>query len=457
MGNIRAMTVLALVFALLMAGMVHSGMPSGGWQKHDDARAKNVVFLVGDGMGIPVLTAARIYYAGENGTLAIDSMPVTAMVKTYSKNYMVTDSAAAMTAYMTGTKVENGIISLSADAVRSDSTAGDAYTSGTPVPTLLELAEAEGKCTGVVTTTRITHATPAAAYAHADNRDKENQIAAQLVPGTSEYNSALGDGVEVILGGGRRHFLPVELGGRREDGRNLIEEMQAAGYTYVSTAWELRALPENTDKLLGLFAMSHLPYLVDGRGEAPSLEEMTEKAIEVLENSDRCRNGYFLVVEGGRIDHALHATNALRALEETAEFDRTVRKVLEMVDLQDTLVVVTADHGHTLSINGYPARGTSILGLVRDASGQLMTDRDGNTYTVLTFATGKNRPERRSNLSDAEVLSRDYHQEAAIPMKSETHSGEDVVLKAAGSGAQHFGGTMDNTQVFWAVRSAAGL
>ena len=419
--------------------------------------AKNVVFMVGDGMGNSVLTATRIYTVGENGTLAMDTMPVTAMVKTYSKDYLVTDSAAAMTAYMTGTKVDNGIISLGGDARRTRSTEGAAYTSGTPVATLLELAEAQGKCTGVVTTTRITHATPAAAYAHADNRDKENQIAEQLVPGTPGYNVALGDGIEVLLGGGRRHFLPVSLGGRRTDGRNLVEEMQAAGYTYITTADELESVPEGTTKLLGLFSMSHLPYVVDGRGSAPSLEEMTEKAIEVLENGEKCSRGYFLVVEGGRIDHGLHASNALRALEEAAEFDMTVEKVLERVSLRDTLVVVTADHGHTLTINGYPARGTSILGLVKDSSGRVMTDRDGNTYTVLSFTTGPNRPAKRSNLTEDEVLDVNYRQEAAIPLRSETHSGEDVVLKAAGAGAWYFGGTMDNTEVFEAVKEAAGL
>ncbi len=234
--------------------------------------------------------------------------------------------------------------------------------------------KARGYATGVVTTTRVTHATPATTYAHLCNRNGENTIAAQMVPGGEGYNEALGDGIDVVLGGGRRHFLPNDNGGRRTDGRDLIAEMQDAGYQYASSTSELMNVADE-DRVLGIFTSSDMSYELDRVAQQePSLEEMTGKAIDMLHARD---SGFFLMVEGGRIDHALHASNAKRALTDGIAFDNAIAAALEKMEaidpgLENTLIVVTADHDHTLVINGYAERtgATSddhagVLGLVK--------------------------------------------------------------------------------------------
>ena len=157
---------------------------------------------------------------------------------------------------MTGVKSNNGVISMDADATQEDDCAD---SSGSAVTTLLELAKAKGMGTGVVTSTRVTHATPAATYAHICNRDLEYDIAAQLVPGTDSFNSALGDGVDLILGGGSKYFLPKSAGGGRSDERNLVTALQALDYQYASNLNELVAA-DTGKRLLGLFNSSHLAY-----------------------------------------------------------------------------------------------------------------------------------------------------------------------------------------------------
>ncbi len=179
--------------------------------------APNVIFFLGDGMGMTSLTATRIYKVGEDGELTIDTLPETAFVKTFSLDAQVTDSAPSMAAYMTGVKMNNEVISMSSDTKArasngvdyvngSDSTCPESGN-GKPVQSLLELFKAKNHPVGVVTTTRVNHATPATTYAHICHRDGENNIAAQFVPNSTTYNSALGDGVDVLLGGGRKHFL----------------------------------------------------------------------------------------------------------------------------------------------------------------------------------------------------------------------------------------------------------
>jgi alkaline phosphatase len=145
--------------------------------------------------------------------------------------------------------------------------------------------------------------------------------------------------------------------------------------------------------------------VADRASTQPSLSDMTSKAIDVLSKND---NGYFLMVEGGRIDHALHGTNAKRALEDTVAFDNAIKTALAKVDLTNTLIVVTADHDHTMTINGYSAKGNPILGLVTDKDGNQATDVNGRPYTTLVFGNGSNRPlrrkyqrRRRSSLPDA--------------------------------------------------------
>ncbi len=443
-------------------------------------QTKNVVFFLGDGMGLTTMTAARIYKVGEDGELTMDTLPETGFVRTFSNNAQVTDSAPSMSAYMTGVKMNNEVISMSSDTAAFDA-GGKDYVSGAdstcpasgngkPVTTLLELMKAAGYGTGVVTTTRVTHATPAATYAHICHRDGENTIAAQLVPAGAGYNAALGDGVDVVFGGGRRHFQPSAAGGARTDGRDLVAELKAAGYRYAGNKAEFDALSAGDGKVAGLFTGSHMAYDLDrDAAKEPSLAEMTTKAIDVLAARQK---GFFLMVEGGRIDHALHETTARKALQDTVAFDAAIRGALDKLNtidpgLKNTLVVVTADHDHTLVLNGYAKRtgpssdsNPGVLGLLKSyVNGATATDVGGNPYTILGFGTGENRPAARTALTDAVVYDKTYHQEAVIPMAAggETHGGTDVFIGARGLGAERFTGVIDNTEVFGLIKQAVGL
>jgi alkaline phosphatase len=430
---------------------------------------KQILFFLGDGMGIPVITAARIYSKGEEGDLTMDTLPESGFVRTYSNDMQVTDSAPSMSAYMTGVKTNNDVVSMSPDTLYK----GDG---GTSVKTFLELAEAAGFSTGVVTTTRVTHATPGATYAHSNDRDREDDIAAQLVPGGIGYNAALGNGLEVVFGGGRKQFLPkVDGSSGRSDGRNLVDEMKSRGYVYADTLASLSALPVNTVRAFGLFTSSHMNFDIDRTLVAtptePSLKDMTLKAMDILGSNSK---GYFLMVEGGRIDHALHETNAKRALAETVAFDDALAAALakaKMTDptLANTLVVVTADHDHTMMLNGYSKRtgkttaeNAGILGVVHDyARGTPSLDSDNMPFTILGFGNGENRVAgARSSaptLTDSMTSANDYHQEGAIRVAagSETHGGTDVAIMAIGRNAEDIHGFMDNTEVFNVLRRAS--
>ena len=440
---------------------------------------KNVLFFLGDGMGMTTMTAARIYKVGEDGELTMDTLPETAFVKTYSRNSQVTDSAPSMAAYMTGVKMDNEVLAMSAETTAYDLVSLNDFVSGAdstcpasngkPVTTMLELAKAAGMGTGVVTTTRITHATPAATYAHLCHRDGENTIAAQMVPGGIGYNAALGDGIDVVLGGGLRHFLPKGAGSSRTDARDLVAEMKAKGYAYAATRSDFDKLPA-TGKVLGLFTSSHMSFDLDRDGtKEPSLAEMTARSIDQLKGNAR---GFFLMVEGGRIDHALHETTARKALQDAAAFDDALKAAIDKMkaidpELKNTLIVVTADHDHTLVLNGYAARtgkttdtNPGILGLMRNYfDGSIATDSGGNPFTIIGFGNGENRPMLRTALTDAQVFDKNYHQEAAIPtaVGSETHGGADVFFGAIGRGADSFGGVIDNTAIFGLIRKAVGL
>ncbi|WP_249384121.1 alkaline phosphatase [Chitinivorax sp. B] len=441
--------------------------------------AKNVIFFLGDGMGPTTVTAARIYKYGEAGSLQMERLTRTARIKTFSNDAQTTDSAPSMAAYMTGIKMNNEVISMTADTrAISPNSAGVGNcgaNNGKSVETILELAKAKGKAVGAVTTTRVTHATPAATYSHTCHRDAESDIAAQAVPGGTGYNTALKDGLDVLLGGGRQYFIPKADGGTRPDGRNLINEMKAQGYTYADTGAALRAVDGKVvNKLFGLFHKSHMDYELDRAKknlDQPNLAEMAVKAVDVLSKSP---NGYFLMVEGGRIDHALHGTNAKRVMEDTIAFDDAIKAVLDKVDLNNTLVVFTADHDHTMTINGYSRRGNSILDVSRSYRDKDCTDAkdprtcapnkdaDGNTYTTLVFGNGPNRKDVRTTLVSGDidksmVLHDDYRQETGVRMSSETHGGGDVMLGASGAGSKGFKGTLDNTKVFGLLKAVMGL
>jgi len=450
----------------------------------DTPTPKNVIFFLGDGMGMTTLTAARIYKAGEDGELTMDTLPETAFIKTYSNDAQVTDSAPSMAAYMTGVKMNNEVVSMSADTSAYDKNTFASYvsgadstcpsTNGSAVPTLLEKAKSAGLATGVVTTTRITHATPATTYAHICHRDGENAIAAQLVPNGSGYNTALGSGVDVILGGGLAYFQPkTTTGSKRTDTRDLVAEFKTAGYKFVGNKTEFDAATASDKKLVGLFTSSHMSYDLDRIANAanePSLSDMTSKAIDILKGNNR---GMFLMVEGGRIDHALHETTARKALQDTSAFDDAIKTAIDKMQvidpgLKNTLIVVTADHDHTLVLNGYAAltgkttdTNPGVLGLLRSyVDGVTLSLDVGNMpYTIIGFGNGENRLATRTALTDADVFAATYHQEATIKTAagSETHGGGDVFLGAIGKGAEKFTGVLVNTEVFGLIRGIFGL
>ncbi|WP_272906269.1 alkaline phosphatase [Aeromonas jandaei] len=434
------------------------------------ADAKNVILFIGDGMGPTVLTATRLYKVGEEGNLEMMKLARSARIKTFSNDAQTTDSAPSMAAYTTGVKMNNEVIAMSSDtkAVAPGKDANGnkgvnncASDNGKPVPTILELAKAAGKSVGAVTTTELTHATPAATYSHICHRDAAYAIAAQAVPGGAGFNTALGNGVDVLMGGGANHWTPYNSTsnkGGRADGRDLTAELTAQGYRYVTTRTDLAKV--ESGKLIGLFsAKSHLDYELDrvAKGAAntqPSLSEMTAKAIDLLSQNSQ---GYFLMVEGGRIDHALHGTNAKRSLTDAVALDEAVKTALGKVDLKDTLIVVTADHDHTMTINGYSAKGNKVLDLVKNGDGSTQNDVDGKPFTTLVFGNGPNRPDVRPTLTSVQVMADDYLQETGVKLGSETHGGGDVMLFADGAGSSRFKGTLDNTKVFGKLKEALGL
>jgi len=449
---------------------------SGGTTTVD--QPKNVIFFLGDGMGMTTMTAARIYSVGEDGQLTMDTLPETGFVKTFSNDAQVTDSAPSMAAYMTGVKMNNEVISMTADT-QAYNAAGSSYISGrnttcptsgngSKVSTVLELAIAKGLSTGVVTTARLTHATPAATYAHICNRNGENDIASQAVPSHANYNTALGKGVDVLMGGDSSYWQPgVGLSTRKDD---LVAAMKASGYTFVSDLASFNAAPTAAGtKLLGLFdqalAQGHMSYEADrDKTKEPSIAEMTSKAIDILSKN---KNGYFLMVEGGRIDHANHETNAKRALIDTVAFDDAIKAAIAKVDLKNTLIVVTADHDHTLVLNGYAKRTgkttsseAGVLGLVKDyVLGGITTDINKLGYSIIGYGNGEYRPATRAALTDVTTSDLNYHQEAVIQtaVGGETHGGADVFIGAIGSGAENIAGVIDNTEVFKILKTGLGL
>ena len=248
-------------------------------------------------------------------------------------------------------------------------------------------------------------------------------------------------------------FIPVSEGGKRKDGRDLTAEWQAKykGATYVTDTASLKSVDKNTGHLLGLFSDSHMSFseLRDKspKGE-PSLTEMTSKAIELLQKN---RKGFFLMVEGGRIDHGHHAGIAKLALTETIEFSNAIRRATELVG-SDTLIIVTADHSHTMTMAGYPRRGNPILGFAGK-------DANKRPYTTLSYANGpghrdfaKEGVESDSPNTDTEAF--DFKQAAAIPLRVETHGGEDVAIYATGPGSQWVNGVMEQNVIFHVMNEA---
>lgn len=344
----------------------------------DTTGAKNVILMIGDGMGWAQVAVARYFAHGPGGELNMDKLEHSGYVSTFSLHSLVTDSAAAATAMATGHKTVNGVIGQS--------------VSGEEYKTILEMAKDVGKSTGLVTTTEVTDATVAAFAAHDDSRRHAKAIAEDYLHDSQP---------DVVMGGGLRVWTTVPL-----------KEARDAGYKVVFTKEELQAVnTSDTDKLLGLFDTGHMSYAMNRRMDEPSLIEMSLKSLELL---SRDADGFFLMIEGGRIDHAGHANESRAVLYDAVAFDETVGAVVEWLDTNgladETLLIVTADH---------------------ETGGLAVTGPRG-------FLP------KRGDKAETKWIHRH-------------HTAEDVPIWAQGPGAEAVNGRMDNTDIFRLMRDAFGI
>ncbi|NWH76879.1 PPBI phosphatase, partial [Piaya cayana] len=437
------------------------------------SKAKNLILFLGDGFGIPTITATRILKGQEQGhlgpetPLALDAFPYVALSKTYNVDRQVPDSAGTATAYLCGVKGNYKTVGLSAAARYNQCET----TKGNEVISVLERARKAGKAVGIVTTTRVQHASPSGTYAHVVNRnwyedasvpeDARKQdckdIAWQLVHNVD---------INVILGGGRKYMTPKGTpdpeypthsasDGTREDGQNLInmwlEKRPGACYVWNKTEMLAAAADPKVTYLMGLFEPADMKYnLVRNTTLDPSLTEMTEAAITILSRNPK---GFYLFVEdklGPVIDHGHHNGEAHKALTEAVEFDRAIEKAGTLTDEAQTLTVVTADHSHVFSFGGYTLRGSSIFGLAPSKAA------DKKNYTSILYGNGPGYPgAARPDVDDETASQYEYLQQAAVPLDSETHGGEDVAILAKGPMAHLFHGVQEQTYVAHVMAYAA--
>ncbi|XP_075976859.1 alkaline phosphatase 12 [Anticarsia gemmatalis] len=447
--------------------------------------AKNVILFIGDGMGPNTVTATRIYKGGESHRLVYEKFPHMGLLKTYAANKMVPDSACSATALFSGIKTNKDTMGVDATVQRYDCEAS-LKPEARPV-SLASLALKAGKSAGIITTMRVTHATPAAMYAHSAERGWECE--AKMPAGTEQCKDIArqliedfpGKDLQVIMGGGMQGLVtnstaaaddPFDYWGcLRQDGRNLVrtykEDKTNRGFkpSVVTNNKELGELDvENTDYLLGVFANGHLKYDHErdtGPNGMPSISDMVEAAIKVLRKNDK---GYFLMVEGGNIDMAHHRSWAKRAIDESAAMEAAVDLAANMTDAEDTLLIVTSDHTHTLSINGYPERGTNVFDIAEASS------NDGINYTTLSYSTGgpetfqyyvvsdeNGHSVRRRDPSLDDTQQFDYHFQAGIRLKENSHGGGDVAIYARGPHAHLFHNVHEQHYVYYAISYAAKL
>ncbi|BEN77379.1 alkaline phosphatase [Serratia marcescens] len=410
-----------------------------------DKTAKNVILLIGDGMGDSEITAARNYAEGAGGYFkGIDALPLTGQYTHYSldkkthKPDYVTDSAASATAWTTGVKTYNGALGVDVN--------------GKDQPTLLEIAKAAGKATGNVSTAELQDATPAALVSHVTSRkcygpeETSEKCAANALENGgrgSITEQLLKTRADVTLGGGAKSFNQLAKSGEWQ-GKSLKDQAAAQGYQWVSNADELQAvtLANQQKPLLGLFADGNMlvrwlgpkasyhgnldkPAVTCENNPArtaatPTLAAMTEKAIALLKDNP---NGFFLQVEGASIDKQDHAANPCGQIGETVDLDEAVQKALAFARADgNTLVIVTADHAHSSQI---VAAGAKAPGLT-----QLLTTKDG---APMTLSYGNSEEE------------------------SQGHTGTQLRVAAYGPHAANVVGLTDQTDLFFTMRDAMGI
>ncbi|XP_018569569.1 alkaline phosphatase [Anoplophora glabripennis] len=448
-------------------------------KKITEGVAKNVILFIGDGMGPTTVTSSRIYGKGESGHLTWEKFNNIGVIKTYSANKLVPDSCSTATALFCGVKANHKTAGVDATVEVDDCEAS--LVPEARLDSLITWAQQAGKSTGFVTTTRVTHATPSALYAHIPNRNWEceskipaassscKDIARQLI------EDSPGKEINVIMGGGRQ-CLQSQVNGSdadpidtwscySEDGRDLIEDWKAdkanrsVSHQFISDNLELENVDLDADFTLGIFANGHLKldYERDtGPNGMPSLTNMTEKTIRLLQKNS---NGFFLMVEGGMIDFSHHRGHARQALDETVAFSDCIERALEITDPSETLIVVTSDHSHSMVFSGYPDRGSSVLSTIESAMDQV-------PYTSLLYGTGgpnnyqfvvENGTVVRPDPTIEDTEDFTYSQQAVVLTDEVTHSGTDVLVYANGPMAHLFNSVHEQTYVTYVICYAAKI
>lgn len=480
--------VLTLLVGLLLLGNVGSAVAVEGNSSNEDysgnystdsmnckycpeseAKIKNVIVLVPDGCSQSVQTLAR-WYSGN--PLMLDEM-VSGTVSTYSTDSVITDSSSAATAFATGYKTTNGFVSVgpSNASILSVLEKPSEDLQYSPHATVLEGSKIEGKATGLVATSRVSHATPAAFASHVDNRDNENEIMEQMV-----YED-----IDLVFGGGSRHLIPEAEGGKRTDGENLTEVLLDRGYQYVDSRDEMLNL--SSGKTWGLFASSHMAPDIDRVGlapEEPSLAEMTGKAVELLSQD---KNGFFLMVEGSQVDWANHANDPAYAVTDFLAFDEAVRVAVEFAEKDGhTLVLAFPDHNTGGMTIGSKSDSNYTSTTVEDVIGPLKSMNLSSTGIATKIGTDVSSENIKAQIkawwgidvtddditeildlyNNGEGLSLDYaisevisKNHTIIGWTTHGHCGEDVPLWTYGPGRP--AGHIDNTEIATYIAKELGF
>ncbi|MCF3942846.1 alkaline phosphatase [Oceanobacillus alkalisoli] len=426
----------------LSAGLVLSGLSIGAVDaakpdyasnngKGNNKKVENVIYMIPDGFSSNYASNYRVY----KGEDAVWDEHLKGMFTTYSADSDITDSAAAGTAMATGEKTNNGVVGLD--------------TEGNELQTILEASQENGKASGLVATSTITHATPASFASHVESRNNETEIARQL----------LANEVDVLLGGGKNNFLPDSQGGNQEI--DLIEQAEEQGYEFVETRSELLANKDlalqKGEKLLGLFADDALaPELHRAETDEPSLAEMTDAAIDILEENNK---GFFLVVEGSQIDWAGHANDAGYAMTDVAAFEEAVKEAMEFAKEDGkTLVVVAGDHDtggmttgskDSMDLNASMLKDVTATG---DFMAAALNANRSNVSEVVELYTGfELTSEEIQTIQQANnaslAINTVISDRSNIGWTSTNHTGADIPVYAYGPQAEKFAGFLDNTDL----------
>ncbi|MFN3550321.1 MAG: alkaline phosphatase, partial [Endomicrobiia bacterium] len=402
------------------------------------AEVKNVVLMIADGMGLAAIDCARIFLVGKENLLEFEKADFVGIVKTYSEDSLVTDSAAAATAMSCGIKTKNRYLGIKEDKSWAEN--------------IVELAKKNGKSTGLITTVSITHATPAGFVAHTDSRD-EIVVAQQYI----EFKN-----VDLFLGGGEEYFLPRTVNGsKRLDDRDLVIEFKDAGYTIIGTKEELLNLDiYKTKKLLGLFKDLDKVYYIDrkflGLENLPTLAEMSKVALEILSKN---KNGFFLMIEGGKIDWGCHNNDIATVLWEIFEFNEAVKEVLKFLSKnKNTLIIITSDHetgGLGLSSKDYRFYPEKIRNqkISAEQIAKLLKGKTNNEikekFKEYTGVEDLSLEEiEKIKKGDAKEIGKIISSRIEIGWTTKTHSGSSVILYAFGKKAEVFRGVYENTEIF---------